>query len=231
MIELRPFSSLGRFEASWLSARYHFSFADYVDPRRMGVGPLRVWNDDTVRAGGGFPMHPHRDMEIVTYIRTGAISHRDGLGHEGRTEAGNVQIMSAGTGIRHSEYNAEPEDMTLFQIWIVPRRTGLPPRWENREFPHQPGLLVPLASGRDIAGHEGALVIHQDAAILGATLGRGQSVSYPLAGRRAYLVATRGAVEVNGTRAEPRDGVLVTEEDTLTLHALDDAEVVVADLP
>ena len=124
MIELRPFTTLGAANHGWLDAHHHFSFAEYHEPARMGWGALRVWNDDTIAPGTGFPTHPHRDMEIVTYVRTGAITHRDSLGNEGRTEAGDVQVMSAGTGIRHSEYNLEDVDTTLFQIWIMPDRDG-----------------------------------------------------------------------------------------------------------
>ena len=232
MIEVRRFEDLGRFDNDWLSARYHFSFAGYSDPARNGLGPLLVWNDDTVQPGHGFDLHGHRDMEIVTYVRSGAISHEDHLGNRGRTEAGDVQVMSAGTGIRHAEFNLEPEITQIFQIWIEPMERGLAPRWEQRRFPkaEREGKLTPLASGRP--GDEGALAIHQDAAILGATLGRGQSVTHRLeAGRRAYLVPARGSIEINGTRVEARDGVAITEETEIAITALEDAEVLLADLP
>ena len=134
MIELVPFNTLGRFENDWLSARYHFSFAEYFDPRRMGFGPLRVWNDDRIRPGNGFPMHGHRDMEIITYVRKGAVSHQDHLGNRGRTEAGDVQVMSAGKGIMHAEYNLENDDTELFQIWIEPAHKNVRPRWAARQF-------------------------------------------------------------------------------------------------
>jgi len=124
MIDIRPFDTLGHADHGWLDARHHFSFANYHDPERMGWGNIRVWNDDTIAAQSGFPPHPHRDMEIVTFVRSGAISHRDSLGNEGRTVAGDVQVMSAGTGITHAEYNLEEEQTTLFQIWIIPDRTG-----------------------------------------------------------------------------------------------------------
>lgn len=231
MIEVRRFDELGRFDNDWLSARYHFSFAGYRDPARNGVGPLLVWNDDTIQPHTGFDRHGHRDMEIITYIRRGAITHEDHLGNRGRTEAGDVQVMSAGTGILHAEYNLQDEPTQLFQIWIAPNQQQVQPRWEQRRFPvaERGGALVPLASGRP--GDDGALRIYQDAAILGATLQPGQTVTHRLDGRRAYLVAARGAVEVNGVAAKARDGVVVTDEPELTLTAREDSEILLADLP
>lgn len=241
MIEVRPFEDLGRFENDWLSARHHFSFGEYHDPARRGLGTLLVWNDDTIQPGRGFELHGHRDMEIITYVRQGAITHRDHLGNEGRTEAGDVQVMSAGKGILHAEHNLEGEPTRIFQIWIRPDVTGIAPRWEQRRFPvaARGGRLVPLASGRaeqetaeaGDTSDEGALAIHQDAAVLGASLPKGESVGHELGpGRQAYLVADRGAVEVNGVRAEARDGGVITGETSLTITALEDAEVVLADL-
>ncbi len=232
MIEVRPFESLGRFQNDWLSARYHFSFAGYDDPARRGLGPLLVWNDDTIRPGTGFDRHGHRDMEIITYVRRGAITHEDHLGNRGRTEAGDVQVMSAGTGILHAEFNLEDEETELFQIWIEPNANGLEPRWEQRRFPKSArgGALVPLASGR--AGDETALRIHQDAVILGATLTTRQSVTHSLgAGRRAYLVAARGRIEVNGAALAARDGAVLAGEPEIVITALEDSEVLLADLP
>ena len=241
MIEVRPFAELGRFDNDWLNARYHFNFGHYHDPARDGLGPLLVWNDDIVAPGRGFDLHGHRDMEIVTFVRQGAITHRDHLGNEGRTEAGDVQVMTAGKGILHAEYNFEAEPTRIFQIWIRPRTDGLKPRWEQRRFPSadRGGRLVALASGRagDLGadergpGEEGALAIHQDAAVLGASLRKGESVTHALGpDRQAYLVADRGAIEVNGLKAGARDGVVVTQEESLTITALEDAEVVLADL-
>src|SRR5215204_836077 len=135
MIELRPFSTLGHAKYDWLDTRHHFSFADYRDPDRMGWGALRVWNDDEIAPGAGFPPHPHADMEIITYVRQGAVSHQDSLGNKGRTEAGDVQVMSAGTGVRHAEYNLEDEATTLFQIWVQTDRPGAEPGWGARAFP------------------------------------------------------------------------------------------------
>ena len=135
MIEKRSFESLGHADHGWLNARHHFSFANYYDPSRMGWGALRVWNDDEIGPSSGFPPHPHRDMEIITYVRQGAITHQDSMGNTGRTEAGDVQVMSAGTGVRHAEYNLEPVRTTLFQIWIEPKRAGGAPSWGAKPFP------------------------------------------------------------------------------------------------
>ncbi len=221
MIEVRPHGTLGYHKRDWLESRFHFSFAEYRDPARMGFGPLRVWNDDIIQPGTGFPMHPHRDMEIITYVRRGAVSHEDSLGNRGRTVAGDVQVMTAGTGIVHSEYNRETEDVTtLFQIWIEPATADLPPGWRTRAFPKESrdGELTVLASGR--SGDEGALPIHQDVALLGATLRRGEEVVHRLdAGRRAYLVPAIGAVRVNGIDVAELDGVAVWDETKIAIEA------------
>lgn len=234
MLDLRPFNTLGRFRNDWLDAHYHFSFADYHDPARMGLGPLRVWNDDTIRAGTGFPPHPHRDMEIITYIRSGAITHTDGLGNTGETATGNVQVMSAGTGIVHSEENRSPDDMTLFQIWIIPARRSVSPRWENKVFPSSGGTLSILASGRECDSNGEGLIIHQDAAVLGGFLPAGTTWVSPMTGRAAYLVPTRGrlkAESASGTvEVGPRDGLMVLGEDGISLTATEDAEVVLVDV-
>lgn len=233
MIERRTFSSLGGANHGWLDAKHHFSFAGYHDPRRVHWGPLRVWNDDTIAANTGFDPHPHRDMEIITYVRKGAITHQDFLGNQGRTEAGDVQVMSAGTGIVHAEYNREPGDTQIFQIWIIPNARGVQPRWESRQFPkgEQAGELVVLASGREGDRDSGALMIHQDAALLGATLPAGRSVTYSLGDRLGYLVPARGRVRVNGVEIDARDGAAIKDEPTLTIEALEEAEILLADLP
>jgi redox-sensitive bicupin YhaK (pirin superfamily) len=233
MIDVVPFEALGRMNIGWLDAHYHFSFAEYYDPARMGFGPLRVWNDDRIRPGGAFPMHPHRDFEIITTVRRGAVTHEDSMGNKGRIDAGHVQVMTAGTGIVHSESNAGDEDLELFQIWVVPCEDGLTPSWETRAFApgDRAGRLVTLASGRGAEGDAGALPIHQDVALLAADLDAGQSVVHRLeAGRGAYLVPTRGAVEVNGTPVQPRAGVAVAGEDSVVIRAIEDAEVVLMDL-
>ncbi|MBN9561397.1 MAG: pirin family protein [Alphaproteobacteria bacterium] len=231
MIEVRPFGSLGRFQNDWLSARHHFSFGEYHDPARMGFGRLRVWNDDEIGPGKGFDPHPHRDMEIVTYVRQGAITHRDSLGNEGRTEAGDVQVMHAGTGIVHAEYNREDTPTRLFQIWILPDRRGAAPGWGTREFPKANGGLSVLASGRaQDAGGE-ALPLNADAAVLAGTLRAGETVRHALApGRGAYLVPASGAVEVNGVTVATRDGAAVSDEGELTIKAVDDTELVLVEV-
>lgn len=234
MIEIIPFASLGHADHGWLDARHHFSFANYHDPDRMGVGPLRVWNDDRIAPKSGFPMHPHRDMEIITYVRSGAITHEDQLGNHGRTEAGDVQVMSAGTGIAHSEFNHEAEDTTLFQIWIMPNAAGIAPRWEQRQFPKDryAGELTPLASGREADLAEGALMIHQDATIFGGTMAEGAVVEQAVGSDRlGYLVVARGSVTVNGTKLGTRDGARIANTDRLTIIAEEDAEILLADLP
>jgi redox-sensitive bicupin YhaK (pirin superfamily) len=229
MIDIRPFSSLGGADHGWLKAKHHFSFANYYDPARMGWGRLRVWNDDEIAAKSGFPPHPHADMEIITYVRTGAVTHEDSMGNRGRTGAGDVQVMSAGTGVRHSEFNLEDDLTTLFQIWIETDRPGAQPSWGQREFPKadRSGRFTVLASG-DAA--DGALSINADARVLGATLKAGESLTYDLApGRRAYLVPAVGSVEVNGTALNARDGAGIVDEATLTITAKEDAELVMVD--
>ena len=230
MIDIRPFATLGHADHGWLDARHHFSFANYHDPDRMGWGSIRVWNDDTIAAQSGFPPHPHRDMEIVTFVRSGAITHRDSLGHEGRTAAGDVQVMSAGTGITHAEMNREDEATTLFQIWIIPDRQGEQPGWGQREFPKatREGGFEVLASGD--AEADDALPIRTDAKVAAATLAKGQSAVWNTSGERhQYLVAPKGRVTVNGREAQPRDGIAVTGESEIVVEAIDDAEIVLVD--
>ena len=230
MIDIRPFATLGHADHGWLDARHHFSFANYHDPDRMGWGSIRVWNDDTIAAQSGFPPHPHRNMEIVTFVRSGAITHRDSLGHEGRTAAGDVQVMSAGTGITHAEMNREDEATTLFQIWIIPDRQGEHPGWGQREFPKatREGGFEVLASG-DAEADE-ALPIRTDAKVAAATLAKGQSAVWNTSGERhQYLVAPKGRVTVNGREAQPRDGIAVTGESEIVVEAIDDAEIVLVD--
>ncbi|QZD88163.1 pirin family protein [Qipengyuania psychrotolerans] len=230
MIDIRPFKTLGHADHGWLDARHHFSFASYHDPDRMGWGKIRVWNDDTIAAQSGFPPHPHRDMEIVTFVRKGAISHRDSLGNEGRTGAGDVQVMSAGTGITHAEFNLESEETTLFQIWILPDRQGEKPGWGQREFPkaNRDGGFEILASGTP--DKDDALSIRTDAKVAAATLSAGQSAIWKTdSSRHQYLVAPTGKIRVNGKDAQPRDGIAVTGESEIVVEALEDAEVVLVD--
>jgi redox-sensitive bicupin YhaK (pirin superfamily) len=230
MIERRPFESLGGANHGWLDAHHHFSFASYYDPRRMGWGPIRVWNDDVIAPNTGFPPHPHADMEIITYVREGAITHQDSMGNKGRTVAGDVQVMSAGSGVRHSEYNLESDETRIFQIWIEPRERGAAPSWGAKPFPKEErsGQFVTLASG--FAEDVGALPIRTDARVLGATLKAGETAEYPLgATRRGYLVPARGSIEVNGVTLHARDGAAIAQEPALHVTALADAEIVLVD--
>jgi len=230
MIERRPFNSLGGADHGWLKAKHHFSFASYHDGKRMGWGALRVWNDDSIAAQTGFPPHPHADMEIITYVREGAITHRDNLGNEGRTVAGDVQVMSAGSGITHSEYNLEADTTRIFQIWIIPDEHGRPPSWGTKPFPagERSGRFVALASGME--DDADALPLRTNARVLGATLKAGETASYTLGQQRyAYLVPAKGAVEVNGIRVDARDGLAIRDETTLEVKALEDAELVLVD--
>jgi redox-sensitive bicupin YhaK (pirin superfamily) len=230
MIEVRPFESLGGANHGWLDAKHHFSFADYHDPARVHWGNLRVWNDDTIAPHTGFPAHPHANMEIITYVREGAITHQDSLGNKGRTEAGDVQVMSAGSGIRHSEYNLEDEVTRIFQIWIIPDRNGGEPSWGAKPFPkgERAGAFVTLASG--LPEDEEALPIRTAARVAGATIRAGETITYKLgADRNAYLVAATGAIEVNGVAAKARDGVAVRDVAEIAITAREDAEVVLVD--
>ena len=231
MIELRPFETLGAANHGWLDAHHHFSFANYHDPARVNWGALRVWNDDTIAPNTGFPPHPHNDMEIITYVRTGAITHRDSMGNEGRTEAGDVQVMSAGNGVRHSEWNAEDEDTTLFQLWIIPSERGGAPSWGARKFPkdERSGQFVALASG--FANDDDALPIRTDARVLGATVKAGESVTYTPAdpSRHLYLVPATGRVTIEDVEAKARDGVAITRQASVTITALEDSELVLVD--
>lgn len=229
MIDIRRFEDLGTFQNDWLDAHYHFSFSRYYDPARMGHGKLRVWNDDRIRAQTGFPPHGHRDMEIITYVRQGAITHEDSLGNKGRTEAGDVQVMSAGRGVQHSEWNAEKSETTLFQIWIEPSEAGGAPGWGARKFPKadRSGQWAVLASGDR---KEDALPIRQNAKVLGATIKTGESLEYTLSeGRYGYFVLADGQVELNGETLNARDGAAVTGPETLTFKGLRNAEIVFVD--
>ncbi|WP_438729401.1 pirin family protein [Parasphingorhabdus sp. DH2-15] len=232
MFDKREFSSLGHADHGWLNARHHFSFGQYHDPARMGWGAVRVWNDDQIAAGTGFPEHPHRDMEIITFVRSGAITHKDSLGNIGRTEAGDVQVMSAGTGIRHSEYNLEDEETSLFQIWVLPRENGGAPRWDAKRFPkgERANNLEILASGDKQHIADGALEIRADAQILGATLDNGKTLRYDLsAHRKAYLVVSSGAILVDGTPVSERDGIALDHNSNITIVAEQDSEIIIAE--
>lgn len=228
MIEIRPFASLGHANHGWLDARHHFSFASYYDPRRMGWGAIRVWNDDTIAPHTGFPPHPHRDMEIVTYVRTGGITHQDSMGNKGRTAAGDVQVMSAGTGVTHAEYNLEDEATTLFQIWIETDKPGAEPGWDAMPFPKESraGEFQLLASGDP---GDGALTINADARVLGATLKGGDTIAYSARPERHLYLVASAPVRVNGNEAAARDGIAINGEHKVTVEAEEDAELVLVD--
>ena len=231
MLAIRKASDRGHANHGWLDAHHHFSFAEYHDPARTHWGRLRVWNDDTIAPKTGFPPHPHRDMEIVTYVRKGAITHEDSLGNKGRTEAGDVQVMSAGTGIAHSEYNLEDETTKIFQIWIQPNQAGLPPSWGAKPFPKgdRSGAFVTLASGYEEDAD--ALRIRTDARLVAATIKAGESAEYSLQpGRKAYLVGASGAFRVNGVAAQARDGVAIADETLIRVEAQEDSEIVLVDV-
>jgi len=230
MIDRRPFNTLGGANHGWLNAKHHFSFANYNDQSRMGWGALRVWNDDTIAPQTGFPPHPHADMEIITYVREGAITHQDNLGNKGRTVAGDVQVMSAGTGITHAEYNLEAGSTQIFQIWIIPDQHGLAPSWGTKPFPigDRSGRFVTLASG--FKEDADALPLRTDARVLGATLRAGETAVYELdKSRYAYIVPAKGKIDVNGVTLDARDGAAIRDETKLTVTALEDAELVLVD--
>jgi quercetin 2,3-dioxygenase len=232
-IDIRPFSSLGHANHGWLDARHHFSFADYYDPDRMSWGSIRVWNDDTIAPGSGFPPHPHSDMEIITYVRSGAITHQDSMGNTGRTGAGDVQVMSAAGGVRHSEWNAEDVPTTLFQIWVLPNVRGGSPSWGAKPFPKgdRANRWSILASGFGDVSEEDrdALPIRTPARVMGATLEAGQTLAHSVgAGRHAYLVPAVGRIEIAGRTANARDGIALSAGD-YTIRALDEAELVLVD--
>ena len=230
MIVHKPFDRLGGADHGWLKARHHFSFANYYDPRNMNWGALRVWNDDEIASQTGFPPHPHADMEIITYVRDGAITHQDSMGNTGRTEAGDVQVMSAGSGVRHSEYNLEGDTTRIFQIWIEPTSRGEAPAWGARPFPKgdRAGRFVTLASG--LPEDQDALTIRTNARVAGATLKAGGELTYPIdPARHAYLVPAAGVVEVNGVRIHARDGAAITGETEIHIRAIEDSEIVLVD--
>ena len=231
MIERRPFHELPDEDLGWLKAKRHFSFSAQDGHPRRGWGSLRIWNDDEIAADAGFPLHAHANMEIITYVREGAVTHRDSLGNEGKTNAGDVQVISAGTGIRHAEYNAEQTPTRIFQIWITPDSNGGAPAWGSQPFPKadRSGRFVVFASGfeNDID----ALPIRARARVLGAKLTAGQALEYAFGERRhAYLVPASGTVDVNGVRIHARDGAAIKDVATVRIAAIEDADVVMVDV-
>jgi len=228
VIERRSFQSLSGDRCDWLQARHHFSPAD----AESGWGALRFWNDDEIPPNGGFPPHAHANMEIITYVRDGAVTHRDSLGNSGRIVAGDVQVMTAGTGIQHAEFNLEPQTTRIFQIWIKPTTDGGVPAWGTKPFPKRDrtGCFVVLASGIETDG--GALPIRAQARVLGATLDRNQTIAYDTGSDRfLYLVPSAGSVKVNGVQIDARDGAAIKQIPRLTITAVHDSEIVLVDAP
>lgn len=226
MIDYRPLAEIGGMQSDWLTAKHHFALGRYGNPDHVPLGVLYVWNDDELAPRSGFPLHRHQDVEIVTYVREGVITHEDSLGNRGQTHAGDVQVMSAGAGIEHSERNDEQVVTRIFQIWIKPRKVGRTPRWGSKPFPRndRAGRLVPLASGRSL---EGALPIDADADVYGALLIAGDVLDIALAkGQDGYLVPAVGTLDVNGVRVSAREGVALRDERSINVRAVTNAELV-----
>jgi redox-sensitive bicupin YhaK (pirin superfamily) len=227
---------LGRFQNEWLNAHHHFSFGHYYDPKRMGFGNLRVINDDLIAAGQGFDPHPHKNMEIITYVREGSVVHRDSLGNEGVTKAGDVQVMSAGTGITHAEYSDKNNPTKLFQIWILPREENVTPRWDQAEFPHAPANenLKLLVTGRDIHKDQidasQVLYIHQDASIYGGIVEKGNQISHQSHSGQSYVIVSKGDVTIDGQTLSEGDGAEIENQSSLAITAQTDAEILIIDL-
>jgi redox-sensitive bicupin YhaK (pirin superfamily) len=230
MLQLRSKETLDHGDREWLKARYHFAVSADGNKANSALGALVVWNDDEIAPGNGFGRHSHADMEIVTYVRQGAVTHEDSAGNVGRTVAGDVQVMSAGTGISHSEHNRDESPLKLFQIWLRPRERGGDPRWDSRKFPKadRAGRLVELASGDP--KNADTLLIRADARVLGATLLAGTTLTHaPTRFRHAYLTPARGVILVNGQRVAVGDGIAAIDEPELTITAEEDAEFILVD--
>jgi redox-sensitive bicupin YhaK (pirin superfamily) len=231
MIKVRPAGERGKTQTGWLDSRHTFSFGDYHDPRNMGFQDLRVINEDRVIPGKGFPTHSHRDMEIITYVLEGALAHKDSTGTSSVIRVGDVQRMSAGTGISHSEYNASQDEPVHFlQIWIMPNETGLAPGYEQRSFDLKKNsgswVLVAAPDGR-----AGAVKVHQDAELFLSVLPKGEKLTYSLRpGRRAWLQVARGTATLNGSALEAGDGAAISAENLLEVKALGDVEILLFDL-
>jgi redox-sensitive bicupin YhaK (pirin superfamily) len=232
MLLIRRSDDRGRANHGWLDSRHTFSFADYHDPRYMGYGPLRVINEDRVQAGQGFGTHSHRDMEIISYVLEGELAHKDSIGNGSVIRRGDVQRMSAGTGVQHSEFNnSKAEPVHFFQIWLFPDRRGLPPSYEEKHFDDDAkrGRLKLVAS-RD--GREGSVVVHQDASLYAALLGAGDEVTHATERtRKGWVQVASGAVTVNGEQLAAGDGAAIAYEDNLTIRAsADDTELLLFDM-
>ncbi len=231
MIKLYPYESLGISNHGWLQSHFHFSFADYYNPGRTQFGTLRVINDDIIAPHSGFETHPHRDMEIITYVRQGAITHQDSMGNKGKTMAGDVQVMSAGTGIAHSEHNHEDEETRLYQIWIYPRENGVKPRWEQRQFPKatNSSALTLLVSGYEQDKDQNVLFIHQDAAIYGGRIEAGATIHHHIR-NKAYILLAEGKAVIDGVEMKKGDGAEVTDLSKIEIKAYLETEILVMDI-
>ena len=230
MLQLRALGTLGGGNRDWLKARHHFAVDSQGNPAHARLGNLVVWNDDEIAPHSGFPMHGHRDMEIVTYVREGVLQHEDSSGGRGEIDARNVQVITAGRGMRHSEYNDTDAYLRIFQIWLLPRRRGLDPRWATQPFAdmQRPGRIMPIASG--FPEDQDALRIEADARVLGATIEAGQRIAYPLTSTRyAYLVPTCGRVMVNDQQVGERDGIAIAGEPGIAITAIEPAEIILVD--
>jgi redox-sensitive bicupin YhaK (pirin superfamily) len=230
MLQLRALVTLGGASRDWLKARHHFGVDSQGNHTHAQLGNLVVWNDDEIAPHSGFPMHGHRDMEIVTYVREGVLQHEDSSGGRGEIAARNVQVITAGRGVRHSEYNDTDATLRIFQIWLLPRQRDLDPRWATKPFAdtQRSGRLMPIASG--FPEDQDALRIESDARVLGATVEAGQRIKYPLASTRyGYLVPTRGRVMVNDQQVGERDGIAIAGEPGIAITAIEPAEIILVD--
>lgn len=246
MIKHYPFQQLGKANHGWLKANHHFSFANYYNPKRMGFGSLLVVNDDWVAAGTGFPAHPHRNMEIITFVRSGAVTHKDNADNTGVTLAGEVQVMSAGKGITHSEYNLSKEPLTLYQIWIEPNKHNVKPRWDSKVFSdntdsvNHAGMTnkektsLPLLVSGYPNEQDDALFINQTARIYGGKVKAGTQFTHAIE-HQAYVLASYGEFEIIDNQQvvvmNKGDGAEVIKQNEITINALSDAEIIIIDAP
>ena len=233
MINHFKFIELGNHDYGWLNARYHFNFANYYNPNLKPKNPLVVWNDDTIKSQTGFPMHSHENMEIITYIRKGSITHKDSVGNLGEIKSGQIQVMSAGSGITHSEYNLSDKETLLFQIWIEPNRYDLTPKWENIDLSSQSNKKISiLASGREKYEKLDILRINQDASVIRISENKHQMLNYEFnKDRHAYFVLSKGKILINGIEIHERDGVYLSELKDFNISFMESSEIIFVDLP
>lgn len=236
MINHYPYKNLGNANHGWLKTKYHFSFANYYNPSRMGFGKLRVVNDDWVAPGMGFPSHPHRNMEIISIIRSGAVTHQDNTGNKGITKAGEVQVMSAGTGIVHSEYNRSKEPLTFYQIWIETNKNNVTPRWESKKFPAQQAEVLTLLASGFSEDKNKALFINQEARIYGGKLAKGAIIEHDI-NHQGYILASNGMFKLEDNSSEKTenitmnkgDGAEITQSNSIVIRASTDCEIIIID--